>query len=271
MQFCGECSTVNTTSVRMSDFLDILARTGSLTCRHVIPTGTKCSECNVILYDSVEYVKDASFADLLVASPRRKRIDDQYIQGQMDMLRSLNDQLDRSSIVYQREYIEANIAKTRTARPRVVTHSINSKSSRAALFPKIAPAHVDEFVSEFADVPDVVVGVISLASADSPSRTRLQIILAPYGPDSAPVVVDIDESVSGADLIQRLLSEARLDLDAAKQYVFRWLEDEDEMVPDMDLPYIDPNQPLTSINTNVLCLCDIDYDNGTNESDDSSI
>jgi hypothetical protein len=246
----------------MGDILDQLSRRGASICKHVIPHGEKCNACNILLYDSDETIKDASFADLLIASPRKKHaVDRSELQHR---IRQIREQL-RTPMVYQKDYIEASIAKSMNSRSRVITHKSNTILAREKLFPKILPVKADP-PPKSEDSPQESTGIIDLTLCHSPSRMRLRVLLPPYGLEVSPMIIDVDDSVSGRALIARLMSEEHLGLDSSRSYVLRWVEDEDEMLPDLDLPPIDPDQPLTSINTNVLCLCDTEYGS---ESDDS--
>ena len=252
----------------MSDILEVLGRSCAEICSHQVLPGHKCTVCEVILYDDDRYITEATFADLLIASPRKQApVSAERLQNQMHRLEEISERLnaDPKSIVYQKEYIEANIAKSRAIRGRVVPFKSNTVRSRETLFPKSVSSSYEPVKPAIQSI-DQSTGIINLARSDSPNRLRLRIVLPPYGTESSTIVVDVDESVSGRDLIDTIVSDDSSTLDSTRSYVLRWVEDEEELIPDMDLPPIDPDQPLTSINTNVLCLCDIEYDSDASDS-----
>ena len=257
----------------MGDILEALGRSCADVCTHQIPNGEKCTVCNVILYEHDDYMKEATFADLLISSPRRKApLNRESMEERMRRMDEIIKGLTVESnnpILRQKEYIAANLAKSQAVRSRIVTFKNNANRSREVLFPKLVP----ERASQSEQSPQTIdhsTGILSLACSDSPTRLRIRIVLPPFGPDSSILVADVDDSVSGRELIDAIVSEEENRLDQSKSYVLRWVEDEEELVPDMDLPPVDSDQPLTSINTNVLCLCDTEYDSEANGSDDSS-
>jgi hypothetical protein len=246
----------------MVDILEQLGRRGAEICGHETINGQTCGACNVILFDSDETMKDATFAELLIASPRERC---SLNSKDLDLrIRELREQLS-SPMVYQKEYIEASIAKSKKSRSSVVTHKTNTRLGREKLFAKL-PTGAPGRPQKQEETPNHESGIFNLTLSDSPSRMRMRVLLPPYGLASTPLIFDVDDSVSGRALIARIMSEEQLGLDSSRSYILRWVEDEDEMFPDLDLPPIDPDQPLPSINTNVLCLCDAEYDSDESDS-----
>ena len=248
--------------------LDMWARCGAVICPHDLRDMQRCITCNVIKFDRpLDALKDVPFEDLLLVSPRHRPIPNlgelaeltKRIKGENALI-----ELDaKTHFKKQRDYVLASITNAskemRTLSPtasKTIEFAPNIVGDRTLLFPREEIRQLDlrikpsDAVSEREISPVEDISVIRLASTAAVNVVRVSIHRTPFG-NSDPVKIEVGPGTTVAALI-----EAVNEPDTGKQYELRWTEDDEEPLPDYDLPAIDADQYVVDLNATDFCLCE---------------
>jgi len=234
----------------------ILDRIGRSSCTHAdLKHRQRCEICDVIVYENeADFLKDASFDEMLIAFPKSRP---PMSEADLTRMRAENQQIRqdaKTKYVFQKTFIATHAVKSATscADPRIVQYRENTMASRDELFPKIPI--VPRMSTAHANPPnrqsvDTSTDIVVLGDLDSASHTRMRIYLPPFHGEF--VTVDVDSTITVAVLIDYLTSSQGM---VSKGWSLRWVEDEDDPSPDLDLPAIDSYQIVCGLNTSTLCL-----------------
>lgn len=251
-----------------SDPVEMWARCGAIECPHDLKDMQRCTTCNVIKFDRpLDALKDVPFEDLLVSSPRHRPMPDMAeLAEQTKRIKGENALIELDAKTHfkkQRDYVLASMANARKEPrtlsptiPKTIEFTSNIVRDRTLLFPRDEIRQFDlrikptDAVSEREISPVEDISVVRLASADEVNVVRVSVHRAPFG-NSEPVRIDVGPGTSVAALI-----EAVNEPDTGKQYELRWTEDDEEPLPDFDLPAIDADQYVFALNATDFCLCE---------------
>ena len=254
------------------DFIDLHSSLGSLTCKHRLYNFEKCSKCNVILYDKpTDLLRDVTFEDLMIASPRRvpipsdleamvQRMREENIEIAKDAETKFKKQIDYVHAQQEQDRINAPMTpgKDRGKNAAIVFEE-NIIADRATLFPKL---HVSQIPTEnilltrglTVEVTEALgANIIDLTSEASVSTSTITVYLPPCMREPGTTIcVQIDGTVVVEYMVEAILRR-HTEL-ASDKWCLRWIDD-DEDAPDFDLPPIDGDQFVLRLNANELCMC----------------
>lgn len=233
----------------------------------------RCTICDVVVYDrNSNTIQDAPFDDILVSSPRYRKLPESEIAGLVERFRVENQLIEADvksgKLRSQKEYIDAQLAATSSGQTsdhvsmNCVRFKDNIESSLEELFPKldltttiISTPHKDVSPRTLADELDG----LNLVSSSSSNRAQIRVYVEPYG-TSDFVGVFLDDSVRVIDVLRALAQHNR---DYANS-VLRWVEDDSDsrLAPDFDLPVIDEHQLVMTLGVNQVCLSSATADVG---------
>lgn len=246
------------------DIIEKLSRRCYQVCPHLKGNREieRCPQCDVIVYDRYSYnIQDSPFDEILVASPRYKKLPDSEIVDITERFRAENEliaaDLVAGKLRTQKEYIDAQIAtsapgkSTDTISIQTVSFKENVVSNLKDVFPKRdscrAPPTLLPRLTTPPRIAEEETG-ISLGSPSSLNRSQIRVYVDPFGPDDY-VSVYIDPSVRVAEILGALMPQYK--------GVLRWVEEDEEtnkFYPDYDLPTIDPDQLVVELGTTTLSL-----------------
>lgn len=241
------------------DAIDSLSRNLSGICSHRLKDWQKCTLCNVIMFENPhDALGDLPWDDLIIASPRMKQLDPAEIPDMIRRMKGENALLEldsRTKFRKHTEFIDAHFSQTsqlHASGPKesvVVNFRPNIQGDRDSVFPKVPYTTAQEFQS----IAPSREGSDCEAPPETVKDPRIRIFLPPYG--GKDIYMGIHRSVRARDLIIDILSKAK-DLSEAINWRLRWAEDEEEGLPDYELPAIDGEQIVMDLNTTELCLSD---------------
>ena len=250
---------------------DKWARCGAFTCTHQLKDLERCPECDVIIYDRpLDSLKEISFEDLMLASPRSRVPNESDLADLLKRLKGENALIEldsRTKFKKQKDYIQAHLSQagqpsvSTETKPNVVVFSENVTVDRSILFPKMeVPIRQQTFESNnsvtrlnsiaTSQGTENGTDAIILVSGDAAGTAQVKVFISPFQGDFVELVVDSAVTVSEA--INAIVDSKKLDMTCF--WTLRWSEDE-EGRPDFDLPPIDMNQQITNLNATELCLC----------------
>ena len=201
----------------------------------------------------------------MIASPRMRIPDESELP---DLIKRLNGEnalieLDaKTKFKKQKDYVQVHISQAvppqAESKPKTILFSENLRGERATLFPKL-PVPVRQITNESSDVSRVnsvatsrlsePEDVLTLGRPSDLEKQTLKVFLPPF--DGTFVNVIVDESVTVKVLMKAVMDHAKLK--RSEQWCMRWCED-DEGSPDLDLPALDLDQPVTAFNVSELCI-----------------
>ena len=220
----------------------------------------RCESCDVIVYDrSLDSLREAPFEDLIIASPRRKILSGSEVKELVSRLTIENELLAsdvKTKFRTQKDYINAQIAAvsgtTSDHRQKAsIVFRETIQIDRHILFPKedstpFAPALRQSVSPE--SIQEEVHGFY-LGSPSAVARSRIKIFVPPYDEDDF-ILISVDGTVTVQQVLESVISENP----HLANYILRWTED-DETKPDYDLPPVEPDQIITALGADILCMC----------------
>lgn len=262
------------------DVLTKLSRRCSQVCPHLRNTKdvARCAECNVVAYDRYNSnIQDDAFEDILVSSPRYRKLPDSEISNLVERFRIENQQIvtdiKSGKLRTQKEYIDAQLSGTSSGQlgeqstMTSVEFEDNIELSLEELFPKL-PLIPETFPTMHQDVSPQSFLVeeldgLNLASSSSLNKAQIRVYVEPYGTNDY-VGIYLDDAVRVSD-IQRALGHHNREY---ANSVIRWAEDDttdkSKVYPDYDLPVIEGDQLVMALGVNKVCLtsatADVDSD-----------
>lgn len=262
--------------------MEAWTRGGAFACPHQLKDLERCDECTVIIYDRpLDSLKEMSFEDLMIASPRSRVPTEIELPDLLKRLKGENALIDldsRTKFKKQKDYIQAHLGQVGGSssapetKPNVVVFSDNVSQDRAIIFPKMdLPIRQQTYESNSMTRLNSIATsqatesneALVMVSGDAIGTTRLKVHISPFVGDCIELVVDSAVTVSEA--INAIIDSKKLDMTCF--WTFRWTEDE-EGNPDFDLPPIDMNQTITNLNASELCLCRPEDEHSSDSSSD---
>lgn len=242
---------------RMS--VDKLSRVCSKVCTHKLGNLERCTICDVIIYDYGTSLNSLTFDELLIASPRHVFPSNEEIEATTARILIENEQIAKTKFRYQIDQIQLEqSSSTQNVKSAVIQFAENADpEQRSQLFQKRTEVPVPvKLRRTLTDEPkgkgegNYINMQTDEISAPTLS-TQIQIILIHEGGEV--INIDIHPSVTVDDVISAII-ERKPHL-SNQQWCIRWIDDDGE--PDFDLPPVDPETFVHSLNIAELSMCPV--------------